>query len=467
MTTKIAVYLRQSSDRDGTELGIERQRADVHQLVESRGYTIVHTFIDNDVSATSKKPRPEFEKMMAGVAAGDFDAIVVRHMDRLVRRLADLERVLADCETHGVHVVSAADGVDTSTDGGRLIARILGSVAQGEVERKSARQRAATRQAAEQGKRVGGRRPFGYEPDGLTIREREAALIRAGVNDVLAGESQQSIANTWNAAGATTTNGNKWTRSSVSDVLGNPRIAGLRRHRPTGSASRLRTRPLEGIVGKAEWPEIVSEDVWRAMVKVLYPDHRKGRQTGSKGVLTGYGLCAVCGATIHMGAASHGNRTYRCSTNRHFSRKAAPIDNWCETVAVARLGRPDAARLFSKPDIDVTALSVDADVLRRRLDGLAEDYADGVLTRDQMRQVNDRIREKLAGVEAELAAAISGEGIAEVVLADDVITVWNGLSVARKRSVMGVLFTPVVHPVGAGVRGFDKGSVSFRWHVPE
>jgi DNA invertase Pin-like site-specific DNA recombinase len=85
---RVAIYLRQSQDRTGEQLGIDRQR---------------------------------------------------------------LER----CQKTGTAIVTAADGVDTSTDGGRLVARILSSVAQGEVERKAARQQSAAQQAAKQGRGSG------------------------------------------------------------------------------------------------------------------------------------------------------------------------------------------------------------------------------------------------------------------------------------------------------------------------
>ena len=186
---QIAAYYRQSQDRDGTGLGIDRQREEVRQLCKARGWKVAAEFVDNDVSALSRKPRPQFDKMMRRVEAGEFDVIVARHMDRLLRRLAELESTLVRCEKSGTVIVTAADGVDTGTDGGRLVARILASVAQGEVERKGARQKAAVVQAAKQGRWVGGRRAFGYEPDGVTVREAEAALIRQGYTDILAGES--------------------------------------------------------------------------------------------------------------------------------------------------------------------------------------------------------------------------------------------------------------------------------------
>jgi site-specific DNA recombinase len=94
MPVKVAAYLRASQDRDGTGYSIDRQREDVQRLCESRGWTITEEFVDNDVSATSRKPRPAFTSMMGKVDAGEFDIICSRHMDRLLRRLAELESVL-------------------------------------------------------------------------------------------------------------------------------------------------------------------------------------------------------------------------------------------------------------------------------------------------------------------------------------------------------------------------------------
>ena len=213
--------------------------------------------------------------MMARVDAGEFDVIVARHMDRLLRRLAEFESVLERCQKTKTAIVTAADGVDTSTDGGRLVARILSSVAQGEVERKSARQRSAAVQAAQQGRWVGGRRAFGYEADGVTVREDEAALIKQGYADVLAGESLGEIARRWNAAGFITPQGKPWSRGAVKDVLTNPRNAGLRRYRPQEDRGRIRQNPELGITGAAQWPAIVDEPTWRAAVRVLCDPARR------------------------------------------------------------------------------------------------------------------------------------------------------------------------------------------------
>jgi site-specific DNA recombinase len=465
---RVAIYLRQSQDRDGTGYGVDRQREDVERLVISRGWQVAAEFVDNDVSALSSKPRLQFTEMMRRVDAGDFDVIAARHMDRLLRRLAELEQVLERCKKTKTAIVTAADGVDTSTDGGRLVARILSSVAQGEVERKGARQRSAAVQAAKQGRWIGGRRAFGYEADGATIREDEAALIKQGYSDVLAGESLSEVARRWNAAGFDTTQRAKsgWVRTTVKDVLTNPRNAGLRRHRTSEDRWKIRQNPELGIAGPAEWNAIVDEPTWRAAVRILCDSSRRRAPLSGKGLLTGVAVCGVCDQPVHRGGGAHpGVPTYRCTSGRHVARKAEPVDSYVTEIAIGLLSRPEAANLWTAELPDASELMAEADTLRRRRDDLAVDYADGAMTREQFRAANTRVLERLGEVEAKIAAAGASSPLA-IVACDDVRATWTTLSVAQRRNIIAALMTPVLHLVGAGVRNFHPDTVTFRQKVP-
>jgi DNA invertase Pin-like site-specific DNA recombinase len=461
---RVAVYLRQSQDRDGTGYGIDRQREDVAKLVAAQGWKVIDEFVDNDVSALSRKPRPAFNDMMRRVDAGEFDVIAARHMDRLLRRLAELESVLERCQRTNTAIVTAADGVDTESDGGRLVARILSSVAQGEVERKSARQRSAVAQAAKQGRWVGGRRAFGFEIDGVTVRDDEAALIKQGYADVLAGESLREIARRWTAAGFSTTQGRDiWIASSVKDVLTNPRAAGLRRHRTADDRAAIRMNPELGIVGAAEWPAIVDEATWRAAVRVLTDPARRTAVYGARaGLLTSLAICGVCGKTVHRGGSAHRKPMYRCRSGRHVSRLAEPVDDYVTELTIGRLTQPDAVKLWTAKLPNAAALMTEADTLRRRRDDIALDYADGAMTRDQFRSANERVLNRLGELEAQIAAAGSNSPLA-IVASDDVRTKWKTLSTAQRRGIIAALMTPVLHLPGRGTRTFRPETVEIRW----
>ena len=90
---RTCLYLRISTDKSGYGLGIERQREDCRKLAEQRGWTVVQEIVENNTSATIG-PRPGFEQLLQLMRGRQIDAVVVWHVDRLLRKMTDLERVI-------------------------------------------------------------------------------------------------------------------------------------------------------------------------------------------------------------------------------------------------------------------------------------------------------------------------------------------------------------------------------------
>src|SRR4051794_28818806 len=90
-----AIYARISSDTEGKAAGVLRQVADCRKLAGSLGWPVGGEYVDNDVSAYSGKRRPDYERMLADLADGTVDAVLVYHLDRLTRRPIELEQFLA------------------------------------------------------------------------------------------------------------------------------------------------------------------------------------------------------------------------------------------------------------------------------------------------------------------------------------------------------------------------------------
>ncbi|MFF5214782.1 recombinase family protein [Micromonospora sp. NPDC000442] len=485
------IYLRQSQDRTGDELGVARQREDTRKLCELRGWRVVAEHSDNDTSASGKRQRPGFEAVLAAVQEGRAACVVAWDMTRLTRNARDRLRLLELGKRHGLTVafVRGTD-LDLSTPAGRLTADILGSVAQHEIEQKSDRQRRAALQAAEQGRRIGGRRPFGYEADGVTIREPEAAAVRDAYEGVLAGVPLGRVAADWNARGLhtpqarfthgcdgacpasvrpracpkrTATEPSEWTAQTVRPVLLNPRYAGLRAHVTEALREVMdpRAARLKAIVGPAAWEGLVSEETWRAVVELLTDPSRANPARGGKGLLTGVALCGVpeCGATVHRGAAParrgrEGHATYRCrAALGHVGRAVGPVDWWVTEVVIGRLERPDAALLLAddkRPD--AVKLRREARALRTRLDNLAGLLADGTLTETGVRRESAKLRAKLEEVERQQADAGRADILGPLINAPDVRAAVEALDTDRLRVVIDTLMTVTLLPPGRGVR---------------
>lgn len=190
-----ACYARVSLDRNGQSIGVNDQVRQAKRRADELGWPEPQVYYDNDISAADRrKRRPGFERLLADIQSGAVDAVIVRHLDRLLRQVQDLERVLdvIDAAGHPVQVVLLEGGnIDLVSSGGRLLARILTSVAANESEIKSERLLYARRRDAEAGrahKALG----YGYNPD-KTINEAQAAVIREVAERHLNGESWGSI----------------------------------------------------------------------------------------------------------------------------------------------------------------------------------------------------------------------------------------------------------------------------------
>ena len=179
MATRAAIYLRISLDAAMDGLAIDRQRQDCEALAEQRGWDVVHTYVDQSISASKKDvDRPEYDAMVASFERGEIDAIICWDLDRLTRQPWQLEEWIDRAEEQGLKLVTANGDADLATDGGRMYARIKAAVARGEIERKSMRQSRAQQQRAEQGRWYsGGVRPIGYTSTGEIIPSEAAAVL--------------------------------------------------------------------------------------------------------------------------------------------------------------------------------------------------------------------------------------------------------------------------------------------------
>lgn len=463
--TRAIIYCRISRDREGAGLGVERQREDCEALAAQLGVEVVAVYSDNDLSAYSGKPRPGYRQLLDDLRAGRADTVLAWHTDRLHRSPAELEEYIDVCQPRDVQTRTVKAGaLDLSTASGRMIARQLGVQARYEVERMVERQRRTRDQMAQRGVWFGGRRPFGYEADGVTVREEEAALIREAAHAVLAGASLRAIAADWNQRGIRTSTGSEWEGAEVGAMLRRPRNAGIVRHRGEEA-------------GPASWPAVLEEPLWRSVVAVLTdPERRTTPGNERKYLGSGIYLCGVCadGTTMRCttsSATSGGHRVpdYGCRRRKHLTRRTDPLDDYVTLILLDRVARLDAADLLAVEEdpVDVAGAQADIQQARATLDSLAAALGAGEMDMQEWRVASQAARARMERAERTLAGAVRADPVAALVAAEDPTEAWNDLDLSRRRAVLASLMTVTVLPAPRGRRPgggyFDPSAVRIEW----
>ena len=485
-SVRVAIYARISEDTTGEGKGVDRQIEDARALAESRGWQVVTTYTDNDLSAyTGRARRPGYDCLMDDVKAGEIDRIVCYHSSRLwrnrVERAQAMELFHVKCIT--VTTTSGPE-IDFSTAMGRMIAGVMGEFDTSDSALKSERVARAGEQRAAEG-RPSGDLGYGWTLvkqiiDGKAktvayeINEDEAAIVREIVARVIAGDTLRAITVDLNArgipspgaahvprGGVKNPTGELWGSSSVRKLAIRPSSAGLRVHRGK-------------IIGKGVWPSLISEDDhYKAVAAVSDPSRMtNGGDAVRKHLLTfGIGKCGVCGWHLRT-APKGGNVLYLCDSDRGcVGRRKQWVDDLVTDVVIERLKRPDAAQLLDAPLVEVTAdngpLLARMESARTKLDEAANAYANDKITLSQMTIISDRMRDEIDQIERQLrpnqTSRRSSKVARKIVGKRNARAIWDGLTVLEQREVMQALgMTVTIMPAPKGP-GFKPEYIHIAW----
>jgi site-specific DNA recombinase len=454
-----AIYCRISSDRSGEGLGVERQETLCRKLANDRGWPVAEVYVDNDRSAFNGKLRPGYARMLCDIEDGSRDAVVCVDLDRLTRRPAELEAFMELADRYQVALANVSGDTDLSTSDGRFKARIIGAVARQESERKGERMTREAEQAARRGIPRGSRRPFGYEPDRVSPRDDEAALVRDAAARVLGGETVPSIAREWNARGIPTPQGatHGWSATTVAGILRNPRIAGLRAYKGE-------------IVAAGTWPAIVDRETFDRLQSKIRRTTRPGRTP--KRLLTAIARCGRCGAPMWTSIRYDADKQvprYACIKRPGApgcgltTVVAQPLDRLITEAALHRLGTKAMARAMSRKPKTQPA-DRDLGRIERDLEALAADFGAGRITRREWLAARKPFEERLARARRALDTTNGTEALASF-RNGNARAAWERLTIDRQRAVLDALVERVIIRPATTPGRFSTDRVDVVWRV--
>lgn len=293
MKRRCAIYTRKSTE-EGLEqafnsLDAQREACAAYILSQAHeGWELVNEHYDDGGWSGGNMARPALQQLLADVAAGKVDVIVVYKVDRLTRSLADFARIVESLDKAGASFVSVTQAFNTTTSMGRLTLNVLLSFAQFEREVTSERIRDKVAASKRKGMWMGGPVPLGYRLEGrkLVIDDEEAETVRLIFRRYPELGSVGTLADELAAAGVRTkvrqygngrsVGGVSFSRGSLAQLIQNPIFIGKVRHR--------------GELYEGEHEAIIHQHIWERVQNLLATNRRErvhGIRTRSPSLLTG------------------------------------------------------------------------------------------------------------------------------------------------------------------------------------
>jgi site-specific DNA recombinase len=466
MPVAAALYARISSDPEGDRLGVNRQVTDCESLAARLGWTIGERYIDDDRSAYSAKVRPEYQRMLDDLAAGAADAVLAYNLDRLHRQPRELEAFLDLCDRARVTDLATVEGdINLASGDGRFHARILGAMARKSSDDLSRRIRRKHLELAQAGMPGGGgTRPYGYQPDRVTVEPGEAAVIREAAARVIAGASLRATATDLNERGIPTVTGRPWTVQVLRRLLISGRLSGQ--------------RELRGeIIATGRWEAILTPAETTRLRMVLDDPDRATRRTVRRYLLSGGLLrCGRCDAVLVARPRADHTRRYVCASGPGLpgcgglAVMAEPLEGFLIEAVMVRLDSPMlAATLAGKVRDDATLAEMQTFLAedQAQLAELAEVYGHRTITLAEYLAARKPIQARIDRFRRQLTKATQSGALDRYVGSASVLRdSWPDLPISRQHAIIGaVLDHAVVSPAVPGRAAFDPGRVAPLWKL--
>lgn len=325
------------------------QREQIVDWIELHGATVGEIFEELDESG-ARRDRPLLMEALGRVESGTSNGLVVAKLDRFGRSLSDSLAAIDRLQTVGGTFVSVQDGLDLNTPTGKLVLRIMFSMAEWELDRIRSSWETAKLKAIERGVHVGAWCPFGYRrgSDGrLRPHRSRAAVVTELFRRRAAGTSMTELGRWLERRGIRTTHGNRgWSATSIRHILSNRVYLGELR-----SGVHVQTDVHVPLVDPVTWHQ--------AQNPRSIPERSAGRPTLLGGLLRCAGCSMALRSQTYKRTGSELSSAYSCQRRSAAGECPSPayvagtaIEPYIERALFSRLsarrsGKQPSTRAFA------------------------------------------------------------------------------------------------------------------------
>lgn len=400
---KIAgLYIRVSTEDQAREgFSLPEQEKRLRAMCEYKGYEIYKLYKDAGISAKTGNYRPAFEELLQDIRDKKCNTIVVLKLDRLTRSVYDMEGIMKFLDENNAYLDCANEEINTTNSSGKMVARLLTTVSQNEIERTSERTKVGLAGAIKEG-HIPARAPLGYKhldkklvPDSLT----KDIVVRI-YNLYFEGKSYYNIATIFNeekVLGKT-----NWCDTGILRIISNEVYKGDYVHGKRTNHPTYYKDVVEPIVSKELWENC----------QVQKKKNQKNYMRTQTYIFLQKLRCPRCGRIL-AGGASHKIKSdkwyfyYRCENcknNIHESK----IEEHIKTLLADILEYDNVVNEFflpvlkSKVDNPKIELENELKKLNNKKERIRKAYIDELFTEEEFKQENKLIENQIEMINSKI-----------------------------------------------------------------
>ena len=396
------LYIRVSTEDQAREgFSLPEQEKRLRTMCEYKGYEIYKLYKDAGISAKTGNYRPAFEELLQDIREKKCNTIVVLKLDRLTRSVFDLEGIMRFLEENNAYLDCANEEINTTNSSGKLVARMLTSVSQNEIERTSERTKFGLVGAIKEG-HIPGKNPLGYKRDNkkLVIDPLTKDIVKRIYDLYFEGKSYSNIATIFNqeeVLGKT-----NWRDTGILRIITNEIYKG------DFVSGKTFNKPVyyENVV-----EPIVSRELWENC-QVQKKKNQKSYMRTQTYIFLQKLKCPKCGRIL-AGGASHKLKSdkwyfyYRCEDCKN-NIKEEVIENSVKILLADILEYDNVVNEFflpvlkSKLNDPKVELEKELKSLNNKKERIRKAYIDSVFTEEEYKQESKTIDSQIEFVNSKL-----------------------------------------------------------------
>lgn len=452
----VAIYTRVSTEEQAKEgFSLKAQEDLLRKYAQSRGYKVHDVYCDDGYSGKDYN-RPEIQRLFRDMYIGKFNAVLVKPVDRVSRRMSDISKLLDDVLLpNNCRLLVSDNNLDSAELSGTMFINFLGTFAQYERSLIIDRVKTGMTKRAELGLWNGGV-VLGYDLVNkcLAINEGEAEIVRRIFKLRAEGRGYKSIAGMLNEGGYRTKHDNLFGITAIKTILENPVYIGKCKwgRRRDWNTKRRKGVTEDFILVDGIHEPIITFELWanaQSISQMNRESASKNRNFHGEFVLSGILRCPQCGAGTVMSKSKKRDKSgyhlyYMCqafhskgkkSCNSNLIVKERIESKVIQTVKELIRNEDIVEDVFKKiareKDEDETdtksglkAISKRLSTQKIHLDKLTKDYFEERISPELYTELSQRIRGEVVALQSQknqLEQKCDSHALRSIITKEDVI----------------------------------------------